>query len=186
MAELRLIALVLFAGAACRSSDAGPAPGSAAGSAARTSLTSLTSGITAPAGWHAMPEMARAASEVARGAKLRVEGAEAWGEPARGCYAAWIATGGAAGAPDVLADKMVASLSSAKGLPGISVTEVVTPAKNVGAGMLSLAFEAAGHHGRVEARIAKTGAIAVLACFWNPREPAACEAACKPLLEGFR
>jgi hypothetical protein len=66
------------------------------------------------------------------------------------------------------------------------VTEVVQPPKNVAAGLLSLAFAAEDHHGRVKAQIAKSGAIAVLACFWNQREAAACEAACKPLLEAFK
>jgi hypothetical protein len=136
-----------------------------------------------PAGWRAMPELVTAATESSKQAKLHLDGAEAWGEPSRGCYATWLAITGERGTPDVLAERLVADLSSTPALAGITVTEVVKPTvKTAESGVLSLAFSRAPYRGRLRAQIGKTGAYAVLACFWNEREPQACEAACTQLL----
>jgi hypothetical protein len=134
-----------------------------------------------------MPELVSAATGASKQASIHVDGIEAWGEPARGCYATWLSVTGERGTPDALADLMLANLSATPALAGITVTDVVKPTvKTADSGVLSLAFTRAAYHGRVRAQIAKTGAYAVLACFWNEREPAACEAACSQLLESMK
>lgn len=166
MAQLRLIALAALA--ACRASEAGP-----------------TSGLTPPAGWKPLPELATAVTEAAKSTSINIEAIETWGEPARGCYAAWMALRAASGAPAAMADPMLASLSAE--LPGLTVTDVVKPDPKVpDAGVLSLSFTRPPYRGKLRAPIAKTGAIGVLACFWNVREPAACEAACNQLMGSFK
>jgi hypothetical protein len=77
MAQLRLIvwlASAALALSACRASEAGP-----------------TSGLTPPADWKPLPDLATAVTEAARLTSINVEAIETWGEPARGCYAAWMA-----------------------------------------------------------------------------------------------
>lgn len=161
MAQLRLIAIALVA---CRASEAGP-----------------TSGLTPPAGWKPLPELATAATEAAKSTSITVEAVEAWGEPARGCYAAWMALRGASGSPSAIADPMLASLAAE--LPGLTVSDVVKPdPNNADAGVLSLSFTRPPYRGKLRAPISKTGAIGVLTCFWNGREPVACEAACNQLI----
>lgn len=166
MAVVRVIALGALA-VACRASEAGP-----------------TSGLTAPVGWQALPELASAAGDAAKQANITVDGVEAWGEPARGCYAAWLGIRGGGGAPSAVADPMITSLTTE--LPGLIVTDVVKPAVNADAGVLSLAFTRPPYRGRVRAAIAKSGAIGVLACFWNLREPIACAAACNGLVGSMK
>lgn len=166
MAVVRLIAVGALA-VACRASEAGP-----------------TSGLAVPAGWRALPDLVTAATDAAKAANIVVDGVEAWGEPARGCYAAWLGIRGGGGAPSAVADPMIASLSTE--LPGLTVTDVVKPAANADAGVLSLAFTRPPYRGRVRAAIAKTGAMGVLACFWNLREPIACEAACTGLIGSMK
>jgi hypothetical protein len=143
-----------------------------------------------PAGWRAMPELVTAAADAGKQAKLRVDGIEAWGEPSRGCYATWLSITGEPGAPSALADLMVASLSATPALAGITVSEIVKPAVKTGprdeSGVLSLAFARAPYRGHLRAQIGKTGAYAVLACFWNEREPLACEAACSQLIGSMK
>jgi hypothetical protein len=167
MAELRLILIVALM--ACRSSEAGPG-----------------SGLTPPAGWQPLPPLAAAATEAAKAGKLTVDGAEAWGEPARGCYAAWFALRTAGGAPDVIADQLVNSLRVDPALFGVLIKDVVTPRAGDARGVLSLAFERAQYRGKLAAVIAKEGKLTALACFWNPREPRACEQACNGLLGGLK
>jgi hypothetical protein len=80
---------------------------------------------------------------------------------------------------------MLASLAAE--LPGLTVADVVKPDPKVpDAGVLSLSFTRPPYRGKLRAPIAKTGAIAVLACFWNMREPIACEAACNQLVGSFK
>ena len=54
----------------------------------------MASGLTPPAGWQALPEIATAVGAAARAEGVTVDGAEAWGEPAMGCYAAWVSLHG--------------------------------------------------------------------------------------------
>lgn len=165
MAVVRLVAAAALAMIGCRASEAGPG-----------------SGLTPPAGWQAMPSLATAATDAATAVKIKVDGAEAWGEPARGCFAAWLALTGGKGAPDKLADQLVASLSAEPSLAGITVKDVVKPAAGATAGMMSLAFTHASYSGKLRAQLARDGHIGLLACFWNEREPVACETACTQLL----
>lgn len=151
MARLRLVVVAL---AACRA-EAAP-----------------TSGVHVPASWQALPELASAVAGA-----VKPEAVEAWGDPAMGCYATWIALHG--GAPDP--DRLLAELS--KDAAGIAVTDIVKPE---GAGKLSLTFERAPYKGRLRATLATDGGVAALACFWNAREPIACEQACTGVLGSLR
>ena len=165
---MALLRLMLASLAAC--SQAGAQP-------------SATSGLTPPAGWIAMPEIATAAATAAKGGGVTVDGAEAWGEPARGCYGVWLALRGeGASAEQVLA-----------GLAGQPITtrDVVKP--ETGDGIVALGFDTTrapgsavrgNYRGRLRARIA-AGTITALACFANEREPNACEGACTALLQGL-
>lgn len=165
MAVVRLIAVAALA--ACRASEAGP-----------------TSGLTPPSGWRPLPELATAAGDTAKQAAITVDGIEAWGEPARGCYAAWLSVRGDAGAPAGLADSLIASMTV--DVPALTVSDIVKPEAKADAGVVSLAFTRPPYRGRVRAQIAKTGAIAALACYWNQREPIACEAACNQLIGAMK
>jgi hypothetical protein len=173
MADLRLSAAIAAAAAAALAGcgRAGAAPDQA-------------SGLKAPAGWTAMPTVASAA-RTALGAGAEVEGAEAWGEPAMGCYAVWLsfrAEGGAeAIGQQVIAGFTAAAMGSGSGSQAtkMMVKDVAAPAGE--AGVLALAFERGDHRGRLRARLGG-GRVAALACFENQREPLACEAACTTLL----
>jgi hypothetical protein len=146
MAQLRLM---LFALAAC---TAEAAPG----------------GVTPPAGWMPLPQLASAA-------KAQIDGshAQAWGDPAMGCYAATL----------TFAQRGTTSALVADVQKTVTVRDVVAP--TTPAGVLAFSFEKAPYKGRVRAML--DGKIVnALACFWNEREPAACEAACTALIGGQR
>jgi len=174
MAELRLITarlvvLSVVAVAACRSSEAGPG-----------------SGLTPPAGWQTLPQLATAARDAAKESRLTVDGVEAWGDTSRGCYAAWFALRGGGGAPDVMADQLVKSLSVEPALLGILVHDVVKPAPASASGVLSLSFVRGAYRGKLRATLAKDGKLAALTCFWSHREPLACEQGCNALVGSMR
>jgi hypothetical protein len=183
MAELRLIQemgsdpisgvrplfLLIAALAACQASEANPG-----------------SGITAPAGWQALPSVAKAAGDAAKASGISVDGTEAWGETARGCYAAWIALHGGAAAPTAMADQLVLAVQSEPTMLGILVHDVVKPAAGAKSGVLSLGFERGVYRGMLHASLVDDGHIAALACFWNQREPGACEEACKNLVGSLK
>jgi hypothetical protein len=162
MAELRLMLVIALA--SCRASEAGP-----------------SSGLTPPAGWKPLPELATAARDGAKHAGVTIDGVEAWGEPARGCYGAWLGMHAGAGSPAAIANAMLQSMP-----PELAVTDLVKPAGSGDAGILSLAFARAPYTGRVRAQLTKTGLVSLVACYWNAREPAACEAACSELLGGLK
>jgi hypothetical protein len=164
MAQLRVIAILALA--ACRqSAEAGPG-----------------SGITPPLGWRALPDLAAAVTKAAATERITVAGSEAWGETAMGCYGAWLALRGGAGDPDVMAQQVLDGLAAEPELAGITVRDVVKPAAGADHGTLALAFTRAHQRGRLRAQLDRTGRITALACFWNEREPAACESACTGLL----
>lgn len=165
MALLRLMLLSL---AACGQAGAQP---------------SAASGLTPPAGWIAIPEIATAAATAAKGGGVTVDGAEAWGDPARGCYGIWLALHGEGAS----AEQVLAGLGSEP----VSLRDVVKP--ETGDGIVSLGFETSKapattvrgtYRGRLRARIA-AGKITTLACFANDREPNACDGACTTLLGGL-
>jgi hypothetical protein len=133
-----------------------------------------------------MPTLATAASDAAKAGKISVDGVEAWGEPARGCYATWIALRGSGGATDAMATELVKSLSAEPALVGIVIRDVVKPAAGAASGVLSLTFERGIYRGKLRATLANDGKLAALACFWNFREPIACEHACNGLIGSMR
>jgi hypothetical protein len=133
-----------------------------------------------------MPDVASAAATAAKEAKTVTDGTEAWGEPARGCYAVWLSLRGGGGSPGVLADLVVRSLTSTPSLVGLTVANVVKPATDAASGVLSLSFTRPPYQGVLRAQIGRTGTYAVLACFWNQREPVACQAACTAFVGGMR
>ncbi|MGN6105749.1 MAG: hypothetical protein ACTHU0_11635 [Kofleriaceae bacterium] len=163
-------------GASC--DPAGAQPNATGSARPPVRATSATSGISAPAGWQALPAIAEA-SRAAIGTSVAVEGAEAWGEPAMGCYAVWLAVRG--GAADAPADRVAADvLAGFAARPGIALTDVVAPTG--GAGVLAASFARPPYRGRLRAQLGG-GRITALACFANVREPVACEAACTGLLD---
>lgn len=134
----------------------------------------VASGIAVPVGWQALPELATAVGHAARGDGVVVEGVEAWGEPGRGCYAAWIALRGGDGGNLLVADDVVAGLAAEK----IAISEVVKPA---GDGVMSFGFARLPYAGKLRARLER-GRVIALACFANDREPGSCAATCAALL----
>jgi hypothetical protein len=181
MAELRLnaalVALTCGAlGAGCGSAGAEPGP---------------TSGLTPPAGWQALPEVA-AAARAALGKDAAIDGVEAWGETARGCYAVWMALRGP-GTAQGIAEQVLGGLTPPATGPDrrddderpppparkLDLSDVVKP---IGAaGVLSFSFAAPPYQGRLRARLGG-GRVTALACFANQREPIACAAACNGVL----
>ena len=161
MADLRMTLLAL---AACGSPDALPAQ------------PERRSSIRPPATWQALPAIAQSARAAARAPGVAVEGSEAWGEPAMGCYAAWIALRGSTDTAEQLAERIRDGLGAAG----------IVAANDPGDG-LAWTVERAPYRGRLRARIgADDGGIEALACVANEREPAACAAACAPLVEALR
>jgi len=148
---VRLAALALVASCSRASGD----PGAPA------------SGLVPPTGWRALPELATAI-----GARAELDGIEAWGDPARGCYAVWLA---ARGGGD-LAGELLAALATEK----VATTEIVKP--EGARGVLAFTLERGAYRGRVRAQV-DGGSVTALACYHNLREPAGCEATCAAFLE---
>lgn len=175
---MRRVLLAIVAVLGCRASEAGPG-----------------SGLAPPAGWQAAQQLAAAASDAAKADGVTIDGAEAWADQARGCYGAWVAWRGGSGAPEKLADALLLAVSSEKSLEGIAVREVVKPTPGGNVGVLSFGFDRAApsgdsaaslYRGTVRAQLARDGHVAALACFWNQREPAACEADCAKLVGSMK
>jgi hypothetical protein len=166
---VRAVLAVAVASAACRASEAGPG-----------------SGLVPPSGWQPLPALATAATDAAQSGGTRIDAVEAWGETARGCYAAWIALQGGGGDPAAMADQLVTSLSAEPALAGIVVRDVIAPAAGGKSGVLALTFQRGVHRGKLRATLASDGKVEALACFWNQREPIACEQSCTTLLGSMR
>jgi hypothetical protein len=146
----------------------------------------VPSGMAPPAGWQALPEVAKAARD-GLGSTVTVHGAEAWGEPARGCYGVWLAVTSGGAATQVVEDVLAgfahpAGSGSAAPAPFV-VSDVVKP--TAGEGLARLAVTHGGHRGKVSARLGG-GRITLVACFANQREPASCEPGCNALLGAIR
>lgn len=135
--------------------------------------SAVSSGIAAPAGWQALPDMARAVGDAAKADGVTVAGTEAWGEPARGCYAVWIRVTGTGAS----VEQVLAGITSEK----LETKDIVKPATEDGRGIVALAFAKPPYAGRLRARV-DSGSVTALACFANEREPLACETACSSLL----
>ena len=130
-----------------------------------------------PKGWAGGDELAKAAAKAAQADGVTVTGATAWADAARGCYALSLELSGGSAGADVAAKELLAGVAS----EGIAATDVVTPP--AAGGTLTFALARAPYHGRVHAELARGGAVVARACFWNDREPAACEAACTEWLK---
>jgi hypothetical protein len=163
-----------------------------------------------PAGWKQLPVVASAAGAAVKADQAGADGValdtvDAWGEPALGCYAVWLALHGGAAAAPALADQVLDGVLQANepraakapqenakpprhadgpgGASGskLSLDEVVKPS---GAdGVLAFSFARPPYRGRVRAHLG-SGRITAIACFGNQREPATCEAACTRVLQG--
>ena len=131
-----------------------------------------------PAGWRALPAIGAAVANAMRsdGAATSIA-VDAWGTPAAGCYAVWLALQGAAGDAPALADRVLGGLSE------LPIGDLVKPTG--AAGLLSFAFARPPYRGRLRARLG-LGRIAAVACFGNAREPAACDTSCARVLEDMR
>ena len=136
-----------------------------------TAPTNAPSGITAPAGWSALPELAKSVADATKAEGVTVDGVEAWGETARGCYAVWLSLAGSG----ANADAVIAGLAAEK----LATSSVVKPEATDG--VTSLAFAKPPHTGRLRVRT-QGGKLAAIACFANQREPASCDAPCTTLL----
>ena len=130
------------------------------------------SGLQPPAGWQVLPAVASAARMAASSTGVSVEGAEAWGEPAMGCYAVWIALAGGTG--DELAEQIEAGLAAEQ----IEVSNVKP------GDAIAMTVERAPYRGQLVARAGDTG-VSALVCFANGRERAACDATCSTLLAAW-
>lgn len=143
---------------------------------AQSNETPARSGIPTPPGWHDLPAVASAARH-ALGEGLEIEGTQAWGEPARGCYAVWIAIRGG-GTAQTIATDVVNGLTAAGG-GTVLVTDVVRPSTDEG--VLTFGFTRPPFRGKLAAKLGG-GRVAALACFANAREPAWCATGCTSLL----
>jgi hypothetical protein len=128
-----------------------------------------------PAGWKSLPALGTAAQKAAAAEGVTVEGGEAWGDPAMGCYAVWLALGNASGDAGAIARQVIDGLAAAK----VETSEVSAPTGDEG--VLALRFGQGNLKGRMKAKLG-SGKIAALACFANQREPKSCEAACTTML----
>jgi len=154
-----------------------------------------------PAGWKQLPAIAAAVGAAATADGVTIDAVDAWGEPARGCYAVWLDLHGGAAAAPVLAGDALDSLrragapalgakpapraGSATERPGspaivpspgtLELDEIAAPTGPTG--VLAFRFARPPYRGRVRAQLGN-GRIAAIACFGNQREPVACDAAC--------
>ena len=156
--------------AACSASDAAPGSGGSALPPGVTPpfATPVGSIATVPAGWVSLPALALAG----RGA-IEKSTADAWGEPAMGCYATALTFPERGPVRALLDDVKKAA----------SVRDVVEP--SAAGGVLSFAFDKDPYKGRVRANL-DGRTVTALACFWNDREPAACEAACTAMIGSMK
>jgi len=122
-----------------------------------------------PASWRALPKVAAAIADGAKADGVAIEASLAWGDPARGCFATWLALRGSGPAT---ADQVVSSLA------GMQLHDVVASA-----GAVALAFQRAPFRGVLRATL-DGDAVRALACFGDGREPVACEAACATMIGG--
>lgn len=120
-----------------------------------------------------MPDIARAAGEATKADGVIVAGTEAWGDPARGCYAVWLRLEGTGAS----AEKVLTGITSER----LETRDVVKPASEDGLGIIALAFSKPPYEGRFRARVEATS-VTALACFANERERTACDAACTTML----
>jgi hypothetical protein len=130
-----------------------------------------------PPRWHELPSVARAVTDALPG--TAVDRAEAWGDPAAGCFAAEVSLHGAARDADVVRGEVIGSLRADPRLAGLALRDATVRGEN-----LDVAFERAPYRGTLRATSGSDGHATLLACLWNEREPTTCSAACDQLLGG--
>lgn len=163
-----LLRLTAIAAVACQAANADPSP------VAEPVHTPSVQGVAHPGTWRALPAVATATAGAVAGAGITVDLADAWGDPAMGCYAVWLALRGATDDPAALADQVIA------GLTGLAPSAIARPSPPDGT--LGFAFARPPFRGQARVRLA-TGRISAVACFGNDREPADCAADCTGVLE---
>lgn len=163
---------------ACGTAGAEP---TATGAPATEHATSPEGGASAalrpgmPSTWKVLPTIAAAAQTAAKAEGVTVDGAQAWGDAAIGCYAVRVALHGGSDGADALAEQVLASLRAAQ----LTMRDVIKPTGPQGA--LTLGFATTTYQGRLRAELGN-GRVAALACFGNQREPATCDATCARVL----
>lgn len=155
--------LAVVALAACRDAHAAPAAAGHRG---------------LPPGWQELPALAQAVRQALP--TTSVLSIEASGQPAMGCYAAAVALTGPAATGDKVRDEILGSLHAEPRLSGLQVRNTLVGAD----GSTELVFDRVPYAGRLRARLGDAGSLELEACFWNEREPHACEASCRQLLGG--
>jgi hypothetical protein len=140
-------------------------------------------GIDVPADWKELPEVAATAVTAARNVRedLLVHG-HAWGEPSRGCYLAVVELHGKR--RDTI-PTLKKELEAAVG-EGVEITAWTSSPDAEDSSQIEARFTGKGFTGQLRAQLIldrqRIGHALAAACFYNDREPAACENACTPLL----
>jgi hypothetical protein len=173
------IALVALAAPGCDTSAAQPAapPALAAPTAIQPALAAAL-----PADWVPLPTVAAAALAAAREVPGVSAGAAAWGDPAAGCYLLATELRGAhRDRLRAVLDRMGWHLDAQAVMHAWQV-----PATDVDPAELTGRLTVGGLTGAVRGLVSFDGRAlpraGLAACFYNPREPRACEAACAQLL----
>jgi hypothetical protein len=66
-----------------------------------------------PESWKQLPSIAGAVGAAAKAEGVTIDAVDAWGDPANGCYAVWLALRGKSGDAPALADQVLAGLARA-------------------------------------------------------------------------
>ena len=169
------------AGAGCeaRAADGGSAGVSANPGDDVTAPPPTRVGVTVPPGWAALPEVAGAGLAGVDEAMRARTVVRAWGEPSLGCFATVVEIAGSRNEHMArVAETFRATMASGAQVDGWTFADAT--------GEVTATITRGVLHGSVRGRMATdvTGAPhgAFLACFYNEREPARCQAACADML----
>ncbi len=148
--------------------------GAAAGSAVGARGQGIE-GVTIPAGWRPLAELAGALPAHASGAQVVVESRQGWGDPAQGCFA--LLQRVSAPARGFHLGRAQAALLQALQATGFTA----------GPNAAELAFVGHGVQGRMRSTTQPEAqdriAVVSLACFYNGREPDRCRPTCDAMLD---
>ncbi|HEX4418499.1 MAG TPA: hypothetical protein VH165_11395, partial [Kofleriaceae bacterium] len=179
MALLRITALAVALGA-CGTAGADPAPPAPATSPAAPAGV----GLAMPAHWKPLPPIAAALAAAAKADGVAIDGADAWGDPAAGCYTVRLALHGGNASTTVLADQVLEGLQAgaaptatgrAAGSPGAAGSPSASGSNAVSGSSGSSATAgspAAGSSGNADATGATSGAPGTTGVPANPRTAA--------------
>jgi hypothetical protein len=148
----------------------GPAAGSGAGARGQG-----VEGVTIPAGWRPLAELAGSIPAQASGAQVVVESRQGWGDPAQGCFA--LLQRVSAPARGFHLGRTQAALLQAMQATGFTA----------GPNAAQLPFVGRGVQGRMRSSTQPQAedriAVVSLACFYNDREPDRCRPTCDAMLD---